>query len=46
MPTERKPPTVTPVRKRYRLADLLAALDSGQKQTEADWGRLVGNETW
>ena len=37
---------VRPARKRYRLAELLAGMDNGKKQAEADWGKPRGDEVW
>lgn len=37
---------VRPARKRYRLADLLAAHQKDANHGEADWGKLAGQEEW
>ncbi|MGE0530855.1 MAG: AbrB/MazE/SpoVT family DNA-binding domain-containing protein [Hyphomonadaceae bacterium] len=37
---------IRPARKRYKLADLLAAHDPSHNQTETDWGEPVGKEEW
>jgi antitoxin MazE len=37
---------VTPVRKKYRLADLLAQMPANAKRVETDWGVAQGEEDW
>jgi antitoxin MazE len=37
---------VRPVRKRYKLADLLAQMDDSKKHKETDWGKPRGGEVW
>ena len=37
---------VRPTRKRYKLADLLAAHRKDANRTETDWGKPVGDEVW
>lgn len=37
---------VTPVRKKYRLADLLAQMNSDNVHEEVDWGEPQGDEVW
>lgn len=37
---------VTPVRKRYRLDDLLAEMTDDQRHPETNWGSPKGDEVW
>lgn len=37
---------VTPVRKKYRLDDLLAQMNDTNKHAETDWGDAQGEEVW
>lgn len=37
---------VTPVRKKYRLDDLLAQMKPEHRHGETDWGLPQGEETW
>jgi antitoxin MazE len=37
---------VKPVRKRYKLAELLADFDDTKRHPEIDWGKPVGKEAW
>lgn len=37
---------VTPVRKKYRLDDLLAQMNENNKHAETDWGEPQGDEVW
>ncbi len=37
---------ITPVRRQYRLEDLVAGITPENRQAETDWGEPVGNEAW
>jgi len=37
---------ITPVRKKFKLSDLLAQMDESQKHKETDWGGRQGEEEW
>lgn len=37
---------VTPVRKKFKLADLLAGMEPRTKHEEFDWGEPKGEEEW
>jgi antitoxin MazE len=37
---------ITPVRKKYRLDDLLAEMGEEQRHPETDWGKPKGEEEW
>jgi antitoxin MazE len=37
---------ITPVRKKLKLADLLAELTDDQRRPETDWGEPKGDEVW
>ena len=37
---------VTPVRKKFRLADLLSGIEPRVKPEEFDWGQPQGDEEW
>jgi antitoxin MazE len=37
---------VTPVRKKYRLADLLAQMTENSQRAETEWGSAQGEEAW
>ncbi len=37
---------ITPVVSAYRLEDLVAGIDDGNRHAETGWGEPVGNEAW
>lgn len=37
---------VTPVRKKYKLDDLLAQMDENNRHPEIEWGDPTGDEVW
>jgi antitoxin MazE len=37
---------VTPARRRFKLADLVAGMPEARIGDETDWGRAEGNEAW
>lgn len=37
---------VTPVRKKYKLDDLIAAMNVENAHSEVDWGEAEGDEVW
>ena len=37
---------VTPVRKKYKLEDLLAQMPAKARHKETDWGQPQGDEVW
>ncbi len=37
---------LTPVRKRFKLDDLLAGMEPAKRAAEFDWGNPEGDETW
>ena len=37
---------VTPVRKKFKLDDLLAHFEEDQRHSETDWGSQKGEEVW
>lgn len=37
---------ITPVRKKYKLGDLLAKMKTSRRHVETDWGEPRGEEAW